>query len=284
MRDFSLDFFSRDVHLSQSEELFINKYTNRPLKDRNYKLEALGLLTYLQMLLFSDGETGFYYDVSGVRFQLLANKLGITNKQLSQTLDWCFEYSILDEVLYQKYQILTSYKMQYDYSKVLDRPRAQNINMAYVYQCDFTQKYENALQKYKNAQQKRENVQQKEGEETRPEESKSIVKEETHPAPSFSLDDLKNKFPTKVSSKQLKVQPHMDLALLAKKMEEQTWLLDKNNLDLAWCLKHYDDIINNRYAPGTNGKQPAPTQNYQNRDYSDKNLNDLFDNLEDVEL
>ena len=146
MQDFSLKFFSRTVQFSQGEELFFADYKNRPLKDRDYKLEALGLLTYLQMLLFSDAETGFYYDVSGNRFQLLANKLGVSPKQLNQLLNSCFKYSILDKAMYQKYQILTSYKMQDDYSRVLDKPqdrvRAQNINMDYVYQdCDFTQKY-----------------------------------------------------------------------------------------------------------------------------------------------
>ncbi|MBQ9785889.1 MAG: hypothetical protein IJW25_00280, partial [Clostridia bacterium] len=67
MKDYSLKFFSREIQLSQKEELFINAYSNQPLESRNLKIEALGLLTYLQMLLFSDGETGFYYNISGLR-------------------------------------------------------------------------------------------------------------------------------------------------------------------------------------------------------------------------
>ena len=288
MRDFSLDFFSRDVHLSQKEELFINQYTNRPFSNRNYKLEALGLITYLQMILFSDGETGFYYDVSGNRFKLLANKLGISNKQLSQVLDWCFEYDILDEVFYQKYQILTSYKMQYDYSRVLDRPlsqvRAQKIDMRYVYQCDFTQKYKNALQKYENALQKRENVQQSDerGDETRVDE---IKEDEDENASTFSLKNLEELFPDKKTDKSISVPEGVNLELLAKKMKEQTWLLDKKNLDLAWCIKNYKKIISDRYAQGSSGSSEIkPAQNYTGRTYSDETLNNLYDDLKNVEL
>lgn len=289
MRDFSLDFFSRNVELSNSEKLFINKYKNRPLKNRNYKYEALGLLTYLQMLLFSDSETGFYYDVSGNRFQLLAEELDLTNKELKQILDWAFEYSILDKVFYEKYQILTSYKMQEDYSKVLDRPedrvRAQNINMDFVYQCPFTQKYENALQKYKNALQKKKSSQQKTGEETRQEDIKKDLEEKATPtAAAFSLEDFKNKYPNKKTNKELKLLPNINLELLSKKMDDQPWLLDKNNLDWAWCLKHYEDIINNKWAPGATSTKTKQTQNYSNREYSKEQLTELFDDLEKTEL
>ena len=37
MRDFSLDFFSRDVHLSQKEELFINQGRRSGLKIRRWR-------------------------------------------------------------------------------------------------------------------------------------------------------------------------------------------------------------------------------------------------------
>ena len=95
------------------------------------------------MQLFSDGDTGFYYDISGARKNLLAFKLGITEEKLLKVLDWCFVCDLLDKDMYDKHKILTSYKMQDDYSKIIER-RAQKINLDYVFQADFTKKYENA--------------------------------------------------------------------------------------------------------------------------------------------
>lgn len=288
MRDFSLDFFSRNVELSNSEKLFINKYKSRPLKNRNCKFEALGLLTYLQMLLFSDSETGFYYDVSGTRFQLLAEELDITNKELKQILDWAFEYSILDKAKYEKHQILTSYKMQEDYSKVLDRPedrvRAQNINMNFVYQCSFTKYFENALQKYKNALQKRESSQQKTGEETRADEiiqdKNSEIKASNN---ADSLQKFKNEFPNKKTTKPITVPMDVDLDLLTTKLKESDFLMSLPNCDWAWCIKNYQKIISDHYK-NYNSKSEKSTQNYTNRDYSNQDLNGVFDDLSAVEL
>lgn len=302
--NYSLKFFSRTVHFSQNEELFFAEYKNRPVlnksdkKDSYNQFEALGLLTYLQMVLFSDSETGFYYDVSGDRFPLLANKLGISPKQLSQLLKRCFKYSILDLAMYQKYQILTSYKMQDDYSKVLDKPqdrvRAQNINMDYVYPgCDFTQKYENALQKFKKALQKREKALQNSGDETKQDNiTKDILRESNNlDVQSFnlSLQKFKDAFPSKACDDEIPYASGIDFDLLTKCINESPQFLKKFNqpMNWKWCIDHYENIIAGKYRefPKPTTDQPKhAVQNFKGRDYTQADLNSLFDDLSKVEL
>ena len=303
MQDSSLKFFSRNVQFSQSEELFLAEYKNRPFKDNfdgRYRFEAIGLLTCLQMLLFSDQSTGFYYDVSGDRFHLLANKLGVSPKQLSRLLNCCFKYSILDKEFYQKYQILTSYKMQDDYSKVLDKPqdrvRAQNINLDYVYQdCDFTQKYKNALQKYKNAVQKRENAVQKMGDKTIQDKNinnDNLRKETNLDIQNFnsSLQKFKNNFPNKKCDDDIAYTPGIDFELLTKCINESPQFLLKfnNPFNWKWCIDHYKAIIEGKYRKFPEVKQENQpkhaVQNFKGRDYTGKDLNDLFDDIESIEL
>lgn len=338
MKDYSLKFFSRGVLLSQKEELFINAYTNEPLLNRNFKLEALGLLTYLQMQLFSDGETGFYYDISGERKKFLAFKLGLLEEQLTKILDWCFIYEILDKELYDKYKILTSYKMQDDYSKIIER-RSQNINMDYVYQADFTNKYETALQKYKIALQKKENVVQNQkialqneqivtqnskialqneeialqNEEIAVQNSTDKIREDKNRLDNIILDErrkeqnmneqiynqnqngvsrislsqFKSLFPNKKTSKEIIVPLNVNLELLANKINEQPWLLDKNNLDWAWCINHYEEILNNKYADFKNLNNYQTNDNtntFGQRKYSTEYLDSLYDDITQIEL
>lgn len=290
--NYSLKFFSRAVHFSQSEELFINKYQNRA-SDRNTKLEAIGALTYLQMLLHSDVDTGYYYDVSGNRFQLLASKMGISNKTLKQILDWCFEYNLLDEEKFKKYEILTSVKMQEDYANAGLERRCQNINIDYVYPaCSFTYKYEIALQKYKNAIQKQKNVTQNSGDKTKQDVTKEILGENTNlSTQSFklSLQKFKENFPDKKCDDEIPYTPGIDFDLLAKCINESPQFLQKfhSPMNWKWCIDHYKGIISGKYRqfPKTNTiDQPKAVQNFTGRDYTQTDLNSLFDDLSKVEL
>lgn len=381
MKDYSLKFFSREIRLSQKEELFINAYMNEPLGNRNLKLEALGLLTYLQMQLFTDGETGFYFNVAGARKELLAYKVGITNAELDNILNWCFTYEILDKEMYDKYSILTSRKMQDDYSKVLEK-RAQNINMEYVYKDDYAGRYEGALLKYKLSLLKKEMLQHNkeilatgdttevpnlkiappgstEGEqnstdkirqdkirldEIREDEKRlddikaktekeyidnqisieqkkegdmspsspslsstnissssppitlnsyslpsspmlsSSISSSTSPQSTFTIDNFKAMFPSKYTSKQLIVPSNVNLELLAKKINEQPWLLNKNHLDWAWCLAHYIEIINNKYADFSSTNNANQENTYGPRKYTKEFFDSLYTDLSTVEL
>lgn len=292
--NYSLKFFSRTTKLHQSEKLFISKYENRPLANRNYKLEALGILTYLQMLLLSDPDTGFYYDVSGNRFQLLASEIGISNKTLKQYLDWCFEYNLLDEEMFKKYNILTSIKMQEDYANAGLERRCQNINLDYVYPaCSFTYKYEIALQKYKNALQKQKNVTQNSGDKTKQDTSNKDVRENTNldsQAFNLSLQKFKDDFPNKKCDDDIPYTPGIDFELLTKCINESPQFLQKFNspMNWKWCIDHYSNIIAGKYRqfPKTSTvDQPKHSvQNFTGRDYSQTDLNSLFDDLSKVEI
>lgn len=281
--NYSLKFFSRTTQLNQSERLFISKYENRPLINRNYKLEALGVLTYLQMLLFSDPDSGFYYDVSGNRFQLLASEMGIQNKTLKQYLDWCFEYNLLDEEMFKKYSILTSFKMQDDYANAGLERRCQNINLDYVYPaCSFTYKYEIALQKYKNAIQKKEFAKQNSGDETKQDKIlKYDIREDNNldiKTFNLSLQKFKNDFPNKKCDDDITYTPGIDFELLTKCINESPQFLLKINkpINWKWCIDHYEGIISGKYRqfPEVN-KAKRCAQNFIGRDYSHTDLNDL---------
>ena len=288
--NYSLKFFSRTTQLNQSERLFISKYQNRPLINRNYKLEALGVLTYLQMLLFSDPDSGFYYDVSGNRFQLLASEMGINNKSLKQYLDWCFEYKLLDEDMFKKYNILTSFKMQEDYANAGLERRCQNINLDYVYPaCSFTFKYETALQKYKNALQKKKNALQNSGDKTKQDDiNNHILREDNNldiQAFTLSLQKFKNDFPNKKCDDEIPYVSGIDFDLLTKCINESPQFLLKINkpINWKWCVDHYSEIIAGKYRKFPETK-PAGKHvvNFKCRDYSD--TSNLFDDLSKIEL
>ncbi|MBQ9786535.1 MAG: DUF4373 domain-containing protein, partial [Clostridia bacterium] len=387
------------------------------------------------------------------RKELLAYKLGVSEERLNKILEWCFTYEILDKDLYDKYTILTSRKMQDDYSKVIER-RAQYINMDYIYQDDFTNKYEVALQKYKILLQKKgidiqskeiapqlqENVAQ--NKEIAPQKSEIVVqneeiavqnytdkirldkirldniredkirqddiKQETDkeeitnqiiteqkkegdispsspspnasspsspfssqtmplnssslslppmqptqtqsspmqslqrqpppmqpspmqslpmssnafapmqslssvlPKPStamptniapiaeplnssmplaqspessaFTIDNFKAMFPSKYTSKPLIVPENVNLELLAKKIKEQPWLLNKNHLDWAWCLNHYIDIINNKYADFSSTNSVNQENSCGPRKYTKEYLDSLYDDISTIKL
>lgn len=300
--NYCLKFFSRTVHFSQSEELFINKYTNRQLSSRDrreeggsrLKFEAMGFLTYLQMTLFSDPETGFYYDLSGNRFQLLANKMGIGNKTLKQYLDWCFEYSLLDENMYKKYNILTSLKMQDDYSRSGLERRQQKINMDFVYpDCSFTQKYKIALQKYKNALQNSKNVQQNSGDKTKQDDINIDNKRDTNlsiEAFNLSLEKFKQTFPDKKCDDEIPFVQGIDFEALTTAINQSPQFLLKYNkpMNWKWCINNYEKIVSGEYRkfPESNDKLTniKPKQNYQNREYTSDELNSLFDDVSKVEI
>lgn len=292
--DYSLKFFSRTVHLSQSEELFINKYSNRPLINRKYNFEALGVLTYLQMLLFSDSETGYYYDVSCNRFQLLASKMGLPSKTLKQYLDWCFEYNLLDGKMYKNYQILTSPKMQADYAVAGLERRKQNINMNYVYpDCSFTQKYKIALQKYKNALQNSKNVQQNSGDKTKQDDINIDNKRDTNlsiEAFNLSLEKFKQTFPDKKCDDEIPFVQGIDFEALTTAINQSPQFLLKYNkpMNWKWCINNYEKIVSGEYRkfPESNDKltNTKPKQNYQNREYTQNELNSLFDDVSKVEI
>ena len=289
--DYSLDFFSRHTQFSQKEELFINKYTNRPLVNRNLKFEAIGAMTYLQMILFSDIETGFYYDVSGNRFQLLASKMGISNKSLTRILNWCFEYSLLDEAMYKKYNILTSLKMQDDYARAEPQRRKQYINMDYVYKgCSFTYKYEIALQKWKNAEQKSKNAKQNSGDKTKQNCDNDILDERDITldiqAFNLSLDNFKKIFPQKKCDDEIPFKPNIDFDLLTKSINESPQFLLKINkpINWKWCIDNYDKIVSGQYKKYEISSEGHREQNFSNRDYSGTDLNTLFDDVSKIEL
>lgn len=288
--NYSLKFFSRTTQLNQSERLFISKYQNRPLQNRNYKLEALGVLTYLQMLLFSDPDTGFYYDLSGNRFQLLASEIGIQNKTLKQYLDWCFEYKLLDEEMFKKYSILTSFKMQEDYANAGLERRCQNINLDYVYPASsFTYKYEIALQKYKNAVQNKKNAKQNSGDETTSDDINNNKLGENISLDiqnfNLSLTKFKNDFPNKKCDDDITYTPGIDFEQLTKCINESPQFLLKfnNPFNWKWCIDHYKGIISGKYRKFPEVKQePQPkhaVQNYTGRTYTPE----FFESLKKID-
>lgn len=283
--DYSLDYFSRHSHFSQKEELFINKYINRPLANRNLKFEAIGAMTYLQMILFSDIETGFYYDVSGNRFQLLASKMGITNKSLTQILNWCFEYSLLDEAMFKKYNILTSLKMQDDYAHAEPQRRKQNINMDYVYKgCSFTYKYEIALQKWKNAEQKSKNAKQKSGDKTRLDETNIQKRDNNLSTEAFlsSLENFKKTFPNKACDDEITYRPGIDFELLTKSIHESAFLENIHKpFNWKWLIDNYSKVVSGQYKdfPNKDKKDNKALTNFTGREYSPEFLNSLYDDL-----
>ena len=71
-----------------------------------------------------------------------------------------------------------------------------------------------------------------------------------------------------------------DLQRVLEAIKKSKYLQGTN---LTFILNHYSDVINSKYEDFYHPK-PNQTQNYTSRNYSNFDLNSLYDNLDEIDL
>lgn len=108
-------------------------------------------------------------------------------------------------------------------------------------------------------------------------EREKNIKEEN----SLSLIKFKEAFPSKSIESVVEIPEYLDIDLLIKKVKESDFLRELNNIDLEWCINHYDSIIRSDYKTF---EKTTPFPNFNQREYTKETLNNLYDSLEDIEV
>lgn len=88
--------------------------------------------------------------------------------------------------------------------------------------------------------------------------------------------------PGKAVDAQLACYPNVDLKKLLKAIRESSFLLLNNNLSLKWCLENSKEICSGKYKQYLENIEVKP--NFQERNYSNEQLNSLFQDIEKLDL
>lgn len=100
---------------------------------------------------------------------------------------------------------------------------------------------------------------------------------------SLSPSQLKFKkaFPHKIIDADLLREQDIDKLIKAVKKSEFLSSASTSNLTLKWFSKNYDDVISGKYDKFANNKNK---KDFETRSYTNEEMNELFDNLDEVRI
>ena len=212
---------------------------------------------------------------------LLSCSIGTDNKFLTRVVKRCLERGLFDMVMFKKYQILTSPDIQDKY--FFGKQRCTNIRVVKEYLYNFVyEKYEFVNKKCKivniNGEIVNTNLQTTQ-DKTNTKTNNETQAERTNP----ELELFLKEFPKKAES-EIKIPDYVNFKALAEKVRCSDFLKMANNLKLSWLVKkeNYDKVISGAYDKIV--FSPGKTQNFTNHEYSQEQLNNLFTDLDKVNL
>lgn len=299
MNSNAIPYFRHDSTLSLKEESLFNYFIVRETPSK--ALEAYALYMLIKMKIYSTEGYYIYYDDS--LLSTLARTTGSKASLVHKVVEACLKVELLDPKMYKEHKILTSYVIQSEYFNAIKRRTVHDFILEFMYK-PFREKIENEIKNEKNVCKNGENVNN--NDERRVEfldlnningeninldnktqadslSQKNISTEELYKA----YKQFKEKYPDKCKCSINQIPIFINFDLLTKEIEESPqFLKPNNNIDLTWLIKNYEKVISGAYRKFKSEKTNAekPVQNYKNRDYSGKNLNNLFDDLTKVKL
>lgn len=94
------------------------------------------------------------------------------------------------------------------------------------------------------------------------------------------------KFTQKEIDCQIASYQGVDYNALLKGIQASKFILQSKNLNLKWCLEHYQDIIADKYkyTNPTLSTENVNKQNFVSRKYTDNELNSLFQEVDEIEV
>lgn len=278
MTTITAKWFKRMVDISSDEKMFITDYKNLKETERLPFYEALGIICYLKMAIISS-EYGYFYPADSTAIEKLGSSMGLDLKTLKSILRFMFKRNLLDSEMYKQYGILTNFELQQTHFSSLSRYGFVEYIPEYVYSRIF-ETYKLLFLKTKKSNPIISNFE--------PDDellSQNTPSTDLH-ANETSLQKFKKfaeAFPEKCknASDQISIDlidDSIDVDLLIKKINESPWL--KQNFNMKTCFLKYNDIIADKYAPFKHKEKN--TEHFQRHDYSNVDLNELFDSYEDI--
>lgn len=291
MKSQSLKFFPRESKLSSAEELLLSDFnlTNKE-KVANQRLESFAVYIMLLMKMSEDDDAGYFLEFNQDNKNLLASKIGTDNKFLNRVVFRCLERGLFDKAMYQKYNILTSADIQDKY--FFGKQRCTKLRVVKDYLYDFIyENYENVLKKSiivnKNGEivnKNKQTTQDKTNTNTEDDKQADVINNKLISFKNFSL-----LFPKKISEDfgVKDIPDYVNLELLTEKINESPQFLKQyNNLSLKWCCKekNYNNIINDKYKSIEQNSFKNKNQNFDMRDYSQEDRNQLYTDLTKIDI
>ena len=302
MNSNAIPYFPQSSVLTKAEDSLINYFTLRYNKsDANKALEAYALYIFIKMKIYSTEGYFLIYDKNTQ--STLARTTGSNASFVHKVVEACLQVELLDPEMYEKYKILTSQAIQSEYFNAVKRRKMHDFNLNYMY-ASFQQIFKNVNNNKKDVCKNGENVNKKEERRAEFSDLNNINGENINLDNKTQADSLSQKnisteelykaykqfestYPEKCKCNINQIPIFINFDLLTKEIEESPqFLKPNNNIDLSWLIKNYEKVISGAYRKFKSEKTNAekPVQNYKNRDYSGKNLNNLFDDLEKVKL
>ena len=282
MKSQSLKFFPRESKLTTQEQLFMSDFNIfNEKRVANQKLEAFAVYTLLRMKMSDDDDAGYFLNYNKDLLNLLASTLGTDNRFLERVVKRSLERGLFDKVMYEKYKILTSPDIQDKY--FFGKQRCTSIRVVKEYLYSFVyEKYEFVNKKCKIVSIFGENVNKN----SQTTQDKTNTKTKNEAPAERSNQDLElflKEFPKKAESG-VKIPDYVHFKALTERVRASDFLKMANNLKLSWLVKkeNYDKVLAGHYDKIV--FSPGKTQNYDNRSYSQEQLNNLFTDLDSVKL
>lgn len=117
-----LPYFSHDTDM----------YEDPKVKFIKAKYKLLGYGFYNRLLEIVYKEKGYYAEFSNKQIVLFSDETGLTTDQCKEMLNDCLEEDLFDKSLYDKYQIITSKRIQRNYLKGCEKRKSIQLNENYL--------------------------------------------------------------------------------------------------------------------------------------------------------
>ena len=106
----------------------------------------------------------------------------------------------------------------------------------------------------------------------------NIKREEIKEERNLSLEKFRKAFPNmKIGVQSLDWSNDVDMDVLIEKINESEFLKNCGNIDLSWCLRHYDAIIQDKYKDFA-----KKSSVYRSREYTKEEMDSLFDSIDNL--
>lgn len=295
MEKTGVNFLPRKTFLSQTEKLVLKKFG---------VLKGYGFLNALENMIAAPGGCGYYMNVHKTTYASIAQELQCDVAYVRTIIRYLLDIDYYDLNLFRKFHILTNRTLQENVIlAVYGRCRNHNygpLNPNYIYGFIIAQMQKNAnfawfFEENPNLLKRQDNTIQiniiTPNKETAPK-----PKPKAHAEQKISLENankirkFKEAYPNvALGAGNLIIPDYVDIDVLIKKYADSPQFLQiARNITLKWaCQKrNYEKIIADTYTDRTNFTvaMVKPKKEGWEREYSEDELNNLFDSLDEIQI
>lgn len=247
-----LDYFPLDTNLDEKVELLEAKYG------------LLGYAVYLKLLqrIYANS---YFLEWNDEKLLLFKKSINVDINSINDIINDCLRWHLFDENKFHEYSILTSKGIQTRYLEAIQRRKEIDLIAEYLLIENVQQKVGEkinvniySINDDINSQKKREEKKREERENACARTREEISLE----LPKVNLD--------------CEIPAGFNLQLVSQAVSQSNYL--KNVTSLRWLVDNYDKVISGYYKNLNGDSSP------EKRSYSQKDYQELFANLDEVEL